>query len=141
MARRISVLENRLDIIVSNQENSLGMKSCLQDLIKENESLKRVIVSKNNEIEKSNESNVKLQKKTIQLNKKITAMKIQKFTNSSQILEKETEKSVMDFKKMPLFIENNLPITLDWRINNLKPVEYASIFNKKNLIYCLFNNN
>ena len=119
-------MENRLDIIVSNQENSLGMKSCLQDLIKENESLKRVIVSKNNEIEKANESNVKLQKKTIQLNKKITAMKIQKFTNSSQILEKETEKSVMDLKKMPLFIENNLPITLDWRINNLKPVEYAS---------------
>lgn len=124
--KRISVLENRLDIIVSNQENSPEMKSCLQDLIKENESLKRVIVTKNNEIDKANEANLTLKKKTIQLNKKITAMKIQKFTNSTQILENETEKNVTDLKKTTSFVENNLPITLDWRINHLKP-EYASM--------------
>lgn len=117
------MLENRLEIVVS-KESALEMKSCLQELIKENEGLKRALAAKSNEIEKANEANVKLQKKTVQLNKKITALKIQKFTNSAQLLEKETEKSVADFKSAPLF-ENNLPITLDWRMRNLK-VEYAS---------------
>lgn len=126
LQKRIGVLENRLEIVVS-RDSSLDMKSCLQELIKENEGLKRVIVNKNNEIEKLNEGNLKLQKKNLQLNKKITAMKIQKFTNSAQILEKETEKSVLDIGKTPLFSENNLPITLDWRINMLKS-EYSSYF-------------
>ena len=103
------------------------MKNCLQDLIKENESLKRVIVNKNSEIERVNDSNTKLQKKTIQLNKKITALKIQKFTNSSQIIEKEAEKNDLDLRNQGLLTGNSLPITLDWRINSLKN-EYASKF-------------
>lgn len=119
------MLENRLEIIISKQENTFESKNCLQDLIKENESLKRVIVNKNIEIDKLNEANVKLQKKTIQLNKKITALKIQKFTNSAQVLEKESEKNEMDLRKNGLLSENTLPITLDWRINNLR-TDYAS---------------
>lgn len=115
-----------MEAIVSKQENSIEMRNCLQNLIKENEVLKRVIVEKNNEIEKNNENNIKLQKKNLQLNKKITALKIQKFTNSSEIVEKESDKNDLNLIKNGLLKENNLPITLDWRINCLQN-EFASI--------------
>jgi len=130
--KKINILENRLDIISSKQEKSIEMKNCLQDLIKENDSLKRVIANKSNEIEKSNDNNVKLQKKTLQLNKKITALKIQKFTNSSQILDNETEKIELNFRQFGFFLENNLPITLDWRINSLKP-EFSSKISRNSI--------
>lgn len=121
-------METRLDLILQKTESRSDLKSSLQELIKENENLKRIIVAKNLEIEKNEESIIKLQKKTVQLNKKINALKIQKYTHTTQTTnEKEKDETDINYS---LLDELKIPITIDWRVKTLK-AEFSSYFIRK----------
>lgn len=122
--KKVSTLQNRLEAIVQKNHNQLAINNSIKELMKENENLKWIIVSKTAENEKLQDINNKFKSKVFQLTKKLDSFKLRKISKkqeNDQYLFKENNSENLTLLTNPV----NLPISMDYRINNLK-TEYSS---------------
>ena len=126
--KHVSTLRNRLEAIVRNNHNQVLVNNSIKNLMKENESLKWIISSKNSEIDKLNELNNQMKAKILQLNKKIDNINLHKIVKTDDfIFQNESKSSLKLLNNL-----NSLPNNLDFRINSLKP-EFANMLNDLSL--------
>lgn len=120
LSKIVKVLNSK-DTHVLDQNN---YKSIINDLVKETEALKRVILAKDKEISHLKENNEKLKAKCLNLSKKLDILQLK----VNQNIDKPEENITDDLSKenFSLLIDMKLPPVLDFRIESL-PATFSSI--------------
>lgn len=123
-SKKVFMLNKLVTVLNSNNPRIIDQnnyKSIINDLIKENENLKRIIVGKEKELAHINEINNKLKNKSSNLSKKIEILQM----NLNQNLDapnNEKNQETWEEDQFSLLSEMKLPLMLDYRNQGVSPV-------------------